>query len=180
MTRLVARLRLVFAALTLVGLISFVPPAGAQQPSSVNPTASAVKEDKLLQELNRIQGRGSIPDTRSYVVEQPAGRDWRQFHEVTLLWVGAIVMLGMLALTGLNVTFGKHLLLPLMSPNAFSKLSVVAKYVHDYLSFPFVIGLVIIFVLWVRDNVPGRIDVQWLRQAGGFFGGGHPPAPRFN
>ncbi len=225
MTRLVARLRLVFAALTLVGLISFVPPAGAQQPSSVNPTASAVKEDKLLQELNRIQGRGSIPDTRSYVVEQPAGRDWRQFHEVTQLWVGAIVILGMLALlivyyairgsirlasgtsgrtitrfnglerfahwltagsfvilalTGLNITFGKYLLLPLMSPNAFSKVSVVAKYVHDYLSFPFVIGLVIIFVLWVRDNVPGRIDVRWLRQAGGFFGGEHPPAPRFN
>ena len=49
----------------------------AQQPSTVNPTASSVKEQQLLQELNRIQGRVSIPDQRSSVLEQPAGRDWR-------------------------------------------------------------------------------------------------------
>ena len=95
---LVARLRLVCAALALAGLFSLAPPALAQQPSSVNPTANSVKEDKLLQQMRRIEGRGSIPDARSYVVEQPAGRDWRQFHEVTLRWVGAIAVLGMLVL----------------------------------------------------------------------------------
>ena len=222
---LVARLWLVFAALALAGFVSLSPPALAQQPSSVNPTASSVKEDKLLQQFRRIEGRGSIPDVRSYVVEQPEGRNWRQFHEVTLRWIGAIVILGMLALlivfyairgsirlesgrsgrtltrfnvverfthwltaasfvvlalTGLNITFGKPLLLPLMGPEAFSKFSVAAKYIHDYLSFPFVLGLILIFVLWVRDNVPGRIDLEWMKKAGGFFGRDHPPAPRFN
>ena len=98
MTTLVARLRLIFAALAIAGLCSLAPPASAQQPSSVNPTASSVKEDKLLQQLRRIEGRGSIPDTKSYVVEQPAGRDWREFHEVTLRWIGAIAILGMLVL----------------------------------------------------------------------------------
>ena len=29
--------------------------------------------------------------------EQPAGRDWRQFHQVTLRWIGAIVILGFAA-----------------------------------------------------------------------------------
>jgi len=225
MTTLVARLRLVFAALALAGLVSLAMPALAQQPSSVNPTASSVKEDKLLQQLQRIEGRGSIPDTKSYVIEQPEGRNWRQFHEVTLRWIGAIAILGMFAalivfytvrgtieidegrsgrtitrfngverfthwltagsfvllgLTGLNITFGKPLLLPLMGPEAFSKFSVVAKYVHDYVSFPFVLGLILIFVLWVRDNVPGRLDLVWLKKAGGFFSHDHPPAPRFN
>jgi formate dehydrogenase subunit gamma len=225
MTTLVARLRLIFAALAIAGLCSLAPQALAQQPSSVNPTASSVKEDRLLQQLRRIEGRGSIPDTKSYVVEQPAGRDWREFHEVTLRWIGAIAILGMLvlligfyayrgsikidsgrsgrtitrfngverfthwltagsfvllALTGLNITFGKPLLLPLMGPEAFSKFSVVAKYIHDYLSFPFVLGLILIFVLWIRDNVPGRLDVVWLKKFGGFLSHEHPPAPRFN
>jgi formate dehydrogenase subunit gamma len=225
MTTLVARLRLVFASLALAGLVALAPAALAQQPSSVNPTADSVKEDKLLQQFRRIEGRGSIPDVKSYVVEQPEGRNWRQFHEVTLRWIGAIAILGMfgllivfyairgtiriesgrsgrtltrfngverfthwltaasfvmLALTGLNITFGKPLLLPLLGPEAFSKFSVAAKYVHDYLSFPFVLGLILIFVLWVRDNVPGRIDLEWMKKGGGFFGHDHPPAPRFN
>src|SRR6202162_6692800 len=98
MTTLVARLRPVCASLALAGLVVLAPPALAQQPSSVNPTASSVKEDKLLQQFRRIEGRGSIPDVKSYVVEQPEGRNWRQFHEVTLRWIGAIAILGMLAL----------------------------------------------------------------------------------
>src|SRR3954464_15281535 len=73
-------------------------PVQAQQPSSVNPTASSVKEQQLLQELNRIQGRVSIPDARSGVLEQPQGRDWRYFRDVTLRWIGGIVILGMLAM----------------------------------------------------------------------------------
>ena len=32
------------------------------------------------------------------MLEQPAGREWRQFQQVTLHWIGAIVILGMLAL----------------------------------------------------------------------------------
>ena len=35
---------------------------------------------------------------KSYTLEQPAGRDWRHFHNVTLRWIGGIAILGMLAL----------------------------------------------------------------------------------
>src|SRR3954464_8255229 len=72
-------------------------PSRAQQPNSVNPTASSVKEQQLLQELNRIQGRVSIPDARSGMLEQPQGREWRNFRDVTLRWIGGIVILGVLA-----------------------------------------------------------------------------------
>src|SRR5215475_10194649 len=88
---------LALGAWALLLLVALAAPAQAQQPSSVNPTASSVKEQQLLQELNRVQGRVSIPDQRSGVLEQPAGREWREFRDVTLRWIGGIVILGMLA-----------------------------------------------------------------------------------
>src|SRR5215470_457086 len=89
------RIRLALGALALFGLFLAVAPAAAQQPSSVNPTASSVKEDQLLRALGQVQGRGSIPDTKSYTIEHPVGRDWRHFGQVTLRWIGAIAILGM-------------------------------------------------------------------------------------
>src|SRR5262249_58733892 len=61
-------------------------------------TASSVKEDQLFKELDRISGRCTIPDQKACTIEQPAGREWRHFHEVTLRWIGAIAILGILAL----------------------------------------------------------------------------------
>src|SRR5437899_10833608 len=87
-------IRLALGAWVFVLLVAISVPGNAQQ---VNPTASSVKEQQLLQELNRIQGRVSIPDQRSGVLEQPAGRDWREFRNVTLRWIGGIAILGVLA-----------------------------------------------------------------------------------
>src|SRR6202163_1571640 len=98
MAKIFAPIRIIAGALALAFLVAVAVPVSAQQPTSVNPTASAVQEKQLLQELNKIQGRGTIPDVKSYVLEHPAGRDWRQWHEVTLRWIGAIAVLGMLAI----------------------------------------------------------------------------------
>src|SRR4051812_27648692 len=99
MARLFAQFRFLVGALTFVLLLAMAVPAGAQQPSQVNPTASSVKEQQLLNALQggSIGGRVSIPDQKSGTLIQPGGRDWRQFHEVTLRWIGAIAILGMLA-----------------------------------------------------------------------------------
>ena len=40
-----------------------------------------------------------------------------------------------LALTGLNLIFGKSLLLPLIGPDAFSGLTIFGKFVHNYVGF---------------------------------------------
>src|SRR4051794_7507959 len=98
MTTLVARFRIVVGALALLALAIDAQPASAQQPTSVDPQASAVKENQLLQEFNRISGRCTLPDQKACTIEQPAGRDWRHFHEVTLRWIGGIAILGVLAL----------------------------------------------------------------------------------
>jgi formate dehydrogenase subunit gamma len=86
-----------------------------------------------------------------------------------------------LALSGLNISFGRILILPLFGPEAFATMSGYAKLAHDYLAFPFMLGLVIMFLIWIKDNIPGKIDLHWLKQGGGIlFKGQHPPAKRFN
>ncbi|MGA7995841.1 MAG: formate dehydrogenase subunit gamma, partial [Bradyrhizobium sp.] len=163
MTVLLAKFRVIVGVLTLLATTLGAQPVSAQQPTSVNPQASAVKEGQLFQELNRISGRCTIPDQKACTIEQPAGRDWRHFHEVTLRWIGGVVIVGILAvliafylwrgmvriesrrsgltivrfnvferfvhwmtatcfiilaLSGLNITFGRPLLLPLIGPDS--------------------------------------------------------------
>ena len=220
------RLRIFGAALLLCLVAVFTAPATAQQqPTMVNPTAQSVKERELLKELNKIQGRSSLPDARSGMLEQPAGRDWRQFHQVTLPWLGAIAILGMLAVlilfylirgmvriengrsgrtlvrfnaferfvhwmtascfivlavSGLNITFGKELLTPLIGAEAFATWSQWAKYAHNYLSFPFTLGVALMFLMWIAWNFPSGVDFKWIKDGGGLVGNKHPPARRFN
>jgi formate dehydrogenase subunit gamma len=94
-------------------------------------------------------------------------------------WMTATCFI-ILALTGLNITFGKELLLPYVGPETFATWSQWAKYVHNYLSFPFTLGVVLILLMWIFWNFPTRVDIQWLKAGGGIVGHGHPPARRFN
>jgi formate dehydrogenase subunit gamma len=228
MAKFVADIRFIAGALALAFIVATAIPAAAQQPSTVNPNADAVKEQQLLQQFNMIKGLGTIPDTKSYVLEHPAGRDWREFRMVTLKWIGGIAILGMvlvlaifylwrgpmrvkagysgvkilrfdaidrfahwlsastfivLGVTGLNISFGRSLLLPYMDPATFSAWSEWAKYAHNYLSFAFTLGVVLMFLLWVGRNLPTAADVQWVKMAGGMFDkddSTHAPAWKFN
>jgi len=94
-------------------------------------------------------------------------------------WLTAVSFV-VLGLTGLNITFGKVLLLPLIGPEAFSNVSEAAKYVHNFTSFAFVAGLILIAVIFFRDNLFEKVDAEWLRQGGGFIKSRHAPAGRFN
>jgi formate dehydrogenase subunit gamma len=94
-------------------------------------------------------------------------------------WLTAVSFVA-LGLTGLNITFGKIALLPLIGPDAFSSLSQAAKFVHNFTSFSFMAGLVLIAAIFFKDNFLERVDIEWLRQGGGFIKGKHAPAGRFN
>jgi Polyketide cyclase / dehydrase and lipid transport len=98
-TRLLS-LAAAFGVAILVAAFASPFPAYAQQqsPTPVNPSASVQTEQQLLDELRRIQGQGSIPDVKSYVIEQPAGRTWQTFHQVYLRWVGALAIIGVFSL----------------------------------------------------------------------------------
>lgn len=228
MTALLSRMRHAVALVGFLTMFAVALPTAAQQSHPnvpVDPDASAVKEQTLLHEASRIEGRIDIPDEKASVLVQPAGREWDHFHEVILHWLGAIVILGMivllalaylvmgrirmsagrsgrkivrfsgferfshwltavsfvlLALTGLNITFGKILLLPALGSEAFSAFAQISKYVHNFVSFSFVVGLALIGALWIKDNMPRRVDLDWLKQGGGFIKSKHAPAGRFN
>jgi formate dehydrogenase subunit gamma len=94
-------------------------------------------------------------------------------------WLTAVSFV-VLGLTGLNITFGKIVLLPLIGPEAFSNVSEAAKYVHNFTSFAFVVGLILIAVIFFRDNLFEKVDADWLKQGGGFIKSRHAPAGRFN
>jgi formate dehydrogenase subunit gamma len=95
-------------------------------------------------------------------------------------WMTAVSFV-VLALTGLNYVFGKRLLMPLVGANAFGDISQFAKYAHNFFAWPFVLGVLVMIVVWSRDNLPRRVDYAWLRAGGGLFReAGHLSAGRFN
>lgn len=218
----------------LVLVLLAAPGARAQQPASVNPTASASQERQLMEALRAgtpgtgttLSGRITIPDANASNLIQPQGQAWRAFHQGAMHWIGGIAILGMLAvlvlfylmrgrimieagpsgmrilrfsaiermihwltagcfiilaLSGLNVTFGKYILLPIVGDDAFAALSQWAKFAHNYLAWPFMLGLAFMFVVWVIHNIPTGTDIRWALQGGGLFSKGvHPPARKFN
>jgi len=95
-------------------------------------------------------------------------------------WLSASCFV-ILALSGLNVSFGRVLILPLLGPDGFAAMSHYAKLAHNYLAFPFMLSLIIMFLIWIKDNIPGKLDLEWFKQGGGvLLEGRHPPARRFN
>ncbi len=85
-----------------------------------------------------------------------------------------------LGATGLITLFGRKFLIPVFGPESFSTIAVGSKWVHNNISWAFIVALVIIFVVWVVHNIPDRTDLRWMAKAGGLFGGEHPPAKKFN
>jgi formate dehydrogenase subunit gamma len=202
------------------GLPAFAQGTAQQAPS--------LADEMAIQALLRgetVHGRVTIPDQRAANLIQPQGREWREFHNVTLAWVGGIAVLGMLgvlvlfrmakgripieggrsgrtiqrfnalergnhwmvatcfivlALSGLNLTFGRHVLLPVVGPEAFTAISQWGKYAHNFLAFPFTLGLVVMLLLWIKDNIPNGTDIRWLKAGGGLIGNAHPDSGRFN
>ena len=86
----------------------------------------------------------------------------------------------LLALTGLNLVFGRSTLLPLFGPETFAALTQGGKFVHNYVAFAFMAALLTVALLWVWQNIPNRHDWVWIKKGGGFIGKGHPPAKKFN
>jgi formate dehydrogenase subunit gamma len=224
MMRIAPRGRL-FPILGMLILLFLALPVTAQPSGQVNPTAAAQQERQLLQEMQKLEGRITLPQRQAAVLEQPQGRQYQDVHERLLPWSGAIIILSLiavlaafylvkgrlgrdvkdsgrkierfnfleranhwmtatcfivLALTGLNYIFGKRLIMSLVGPDGFATWSQWAKYAHNFFSWPFMVGILVMILLWLRDNLPNRYDWEWLKSGGGIFGRGNPDAARFN
>lgn len=85
-----------------------------------------------------------------------------------------------LALTGMLSLFGRKVMIPAFGHEAYAAVAAVTAWLHDNVSWAFMLSLVLIFVMWVWDNLPDRTDLTWIRMGGGMIGKGHPPAKKFN
>ncbi|MDX1375668.1 MAG: formate dehydrogenase subunit gamma [Burkholderiales bacterium] len=86
----------------------------------------------------------------------------------------------LLAVTGLILLFGKHVLLPVIGYTLFAWLTLLGKNVHNFVGPIFMASIVVFFVIFVKDNWPSKDDWAWIASGGGLFTGKHVPSGRFN
>ena len=114
---------------------------------------------------------------------QPTGRLIERFNAVERAahWTMALSFIA-LALTGIIILFGKHIVLPWLGYSGFSWLSVVSKNLHNFVGPLFMFSLVVSFLIFVKDNLWTSIDLTWLARLGGMFSktGQEVPSGRFN
>ncbi len=101
------------------------------------------------------------------------------YFERAAHWSNAIAFCA-LAISGLVMAFGKFLLLPVIGASLFGWLTFALKNVHNFAGPLFAVSLVVVFLTFVRDNIPNLADLTWLRKGGGMFGGEEVPSGRFN
>jgi formate dehydrogenase subunit gamma len=99
--------------------------------------------------------------------------------ERVLHWYTATLFI-VLALTGLSLLYGRALLIPLIGHEAFSAYAILAKQFHNVIGPPFIAGLLLMILFWIRDNLPNRLDIEWFKALGGMVGDRHPSAGRMN
>ncbi len=122
-----------------------------------------------------IRGRIKIEGGPSGRVVQRTTRIQRWAH-----WFVAIVFV-ILMLTGLVMLYGRWVLIPLLGPDGFSGTAQVAKTLHDYVGVLFVVGVPLLFVVFIREAlIKFKVDAMWIVKGGGYLGGSHPLSGKLN
>ena len=105
----------------------------------------------------------------------PTGRLIERFNAVERVahWTTAIAFV-FLALSGLIMFFGKYLILPWLGARGFSWLTIVSKNIHNFVGPLFIFAIVVMFLIYVKDNFPHARDFKWLTSFG------KEPSGRFN
>jgi len=93
-------------------------------------------------------------------------------------WFAALTFVG-LALSGLAMLFGKHVLLPLMGKPIFAAIASLSLTMHNLFGPLFVPAIVAMILVYARGNFFQWVDLKWILKGGGFFGG-HPSSFRYN
>ena len=112
---------------------------------------------------------------------QETGRKIERFtpFERSAHWANAIAFVS-LAISGIVIAYGKYFLLPIMGATLFGWLSYALKNLHNFAGPLFAVSLVVVFITFVKDNLPSKDDVVWMLKGGGLFSGTEVPSHRFN
>ncbi len=93
---------------------------------------------------------------------------------------GTAISFVVLALSGLAMLFGKHVLTPVLGHWLASLLIVLGKNLHNIVGPIFLAFLLVMIWHFARDNIWEACDALWIRKGGGIASGEHVPAGRFN
>jgi formate dehydrogenase subunit gamma len=112
---------------------------------------------------------------------QETGRKIERFtpFERSAHWANAIAFCA-LAISGIVMAYGKFFLLPIMGSTLFGWLTFALKNIHNFAGPLFAVSLVIVFVTFLKDNLPSKDDLVWIAKGGGLFSGTEVPSHRFN
>jgi formate dehydrogenase subunit gamma len=112
---------------------------------------------------------------------QETGRKIERFtpFERSAHWANAIAFVS-LAISGIVIAYGKYFLLPILGGTLFGWLSFALKNLHNFAGPLFAVSLVVVFITFVKDNMPSKDDVVWMLKGGGLFSGTEVPSHRFN
>jgi formate dehydrogenase subunit gamma len=101
------------------------------------------------------------------------------FFERFLHWYTAILFI-VLALTGLSLLFGRALLIPILGAQGFAGWAGLSMSTHNFLGPAFIVGVVVMIAVWLKNNIPARYDWEFFKQGGGMLKGKHPHAGKVN
>lgn len=117
----------------------------------------------------------------SRLKEPKTGRLIQRFTPVERIahWTVAISFV-VLAITGIVMLFGKYVLLPVFGHTLFGWLAYACKNIHNFVGPLFTVSTIVVFVIFIKDNLPHPADFKWVARLGGAIGKGHVSAGRFN
>ena len=90
-----------------------------------------------------------------------------------------VALFWLLGLTGLILLYGRFVLIPLLGPEGFSVTASASKEAHNLFGPLFLVAILMLLAVFIKDNLYARGDLKWLLKGGGMFGG-HASAGRFN
>ncbi len=101
------------------------------------------------------------------------------YFERAAHWSNAAAF-SLLAISGLVMAFGKFFVLPVLGGTLFGWLTYALKTAHNFAGPLFAVSLLVVFMTFVRDNLPTVHDIKWMLKGGGLFGEHEVPSARFN
>jgi formate dehydrogenase subunit gamma len=111
----------------------------------------------------------------------PTGKEIERFtpFERSAHWANAIAFV-ILAVSGLVMAFGKFFIQPVIGDTLFGWITYLLKNAHNFAGPLFAVSLVVVFITFVKDNLPSKGDLTWLLKGGGILSGKEVPSHRFN
>ncbi|QJQ96613.1 MULTISPECIES: formate dehydrogenase subunit gamma [Halomonadaceae] len=95
--------------------------------------------------------------------------------ERSLHWTMATLFI-VLALTGLNLLYGKFVFRPLFGDAIWATMISLSKVSHNYLGPLFGVLLIIVLAKFFKHNLPKKHDITWIKKGGGMVGKAHVDA----